>query len=474
MQRLCIARALLVVVCGLLAPKSPAAAQQPVEQINAVLNEGTMLVSEQGMRCLTILWGADPGSVAAATPCDVNNTRQYLALTPNGEIRPVRIGGEMCLTAAGNQAELRRCDGGAAQRWTWGDDGLRTQDGRCLTVGAGDWQDRSAARLDGGYSPIVLELPACADARAQRWYRFAAVNWHEYTSFGGSAGELPAPLAPNMRAIVRAFDLSTVRHADRNALNFPPDVQIDLGGQHSAGTSYQAWGEPNAYMSVVVPVGWSANPVGSIGACLPRPRDLAFWWPGDGSFADKGPLGNSAVNHGVIFSDGKVGQAFWFRGDETRPHLELQGGYGGGPEMTVAAWVNLESAPQEDGMAAIVSSRQLAFAHLQMGSSGNSVVYTDGGDAMLPPVPAATQQWQHVAITARSGQVRLYVNGALQGESNVTFSRITNSAGLWAGIGYGARRLFRGAIDEILIVDRALGRREIRDLHAAASYGVCK
>lgn len=205
--------------------------------------------------------------------------------------------------------------------------------------------------------------------------------------------------------------------------------------------------------------------------CVAPPNGLRFWWSGDDWLGDGGPEGRSAVGHGASYTDGKVGRAFYF--PNPNAWLEGPGLFGDTPEITISAWVKPEAA--EGGFSAIVSSYQQAFAHLQLAEAGNIVLYTDNGVAWLPNVPRAPLgQWRHIALTATSQTIRLWVDGTIVGTSALSFSRVSGSPGIGIARGYEGGRPFVGAIDEVQIYYRALEADEVRALNAAGSFGVCK
>jgi len=177
---------------------------------------------------------------------------------------------------------------------------------------------------------------------------------------------------------------------------------------------------------------------------------------------------------------GKVGQAFSFDGVDD--FVQVPGMFGGGPELTIEAWIRIDGT--QPSFQSIVSSPAPGeFVHLQtaqsVGSSGNVAVYTDTNPALgmlLDPIPQTpTGAWRHVAISVRSGETRLYVQGSLLDSGGEVFSQILATSDLRIGgtLPLGGR-FFKGAIDEVTIYDRALTEAEIQDILAADAAGKCK
>lgn len=449
-----------------------AAAQAQLE----ALNVNTVLVSRSGVRCIDLeSLPVTEGGLVVARKCNFFDTQVY-TLTPASEIRmsagefrglifmsSVARYDNQCLDAReareNEPVQMRTCNGGQSQKFAWGDGRLVTNNGLCLTLNS--WFE----------NPSRLLMQPCNDSDRQVWYRTAAVNWHL-----GDVTPLPTQaLNPDAEALVTPFDLATVHSAETAAgWNYqPPHVTIDTRGGYDNAPSIDG-GTYGAYQIGRVAVGWSANPVVKPTACVPAPAGLAHWWPGDGDLRDISG-GRSGIAHNASYTDGKVGQAFRFPNAENGDgYVEAQGGFGNVPELTISAWVRTSESP--GSMMAVVSPTGWGLAHFQTGSAGeNIVVPTDAGYVILPPLPPyPTGEWRHVALTARSGDSRVYVDGQELGTSQMAFSRIDWAGDISIGRGWQGGRFFRGAIDEVQIFYRALSKREINDISNAGSYGVCK
>jgi hypothetical protein len=142
-------------------------------------------------------------------------------------------------------------------------------------------------------------------------------------------------------------------------------------------------------------------------------------------------------------------------------------GGAGWNQVTVEAWVNLASSGGD--FQAIVSSLGLNFVHLQVFSAGGNVVFGTGGDAVLPILtPAQTTGWHHVALTAKAGEQRLYLDGNLIGSAASPLGDVIAASPIRVGAGYVGGRFFDGWIDEVAIYRTALSEAQI-DAHIAAA-----
>jgi len=84
--------------------------------------------------------------------------------------------------------------------------------------------------------------------------------------------------------------------------------------------------------------------------------------------------------------------------------------------------------------------------------------------------------WHHVAVAYKNGIWQLYVDGVAQAQASGVY--ITQSTGSLAfgrkGEAIPSPGYFQGAIDEVMIFNRALSGSEIQAIYAVESNGVCK
>ncbi len=208
--------------------------------------------------------------------------------------------------------------------------------------------------------------------------------------------------------------------------------------------------------------------------CVPEPPDLIHWWPGDGNADDVVGGNDGALMNGATFTVGKVGQAFLFDGSDD--FVALPGTFGGGPEATIEAWVKSTGLTLD--FQAIVSSTESEFVHLQLHTEGNIGFYKSppgtSSFVNLPIIfPSPLIGYRHIAMSIKSGETRLFINGLKVGSSDTEFNFILSTSDLRIGSGFGGIRFFQGEIDEVGIFDRALTAAEIQAIHNAGSAGKC-
>ena len=166
--------------------------------------------------------------------------------------------------------------------------------------------------------------------------------------------------------------------------------------------------------------------------------------------------------------------------DGTDDYVQLASNYGGSTwtEATVTAWAYLTTST--GGFQAVVEPNNTTFAHMQYypTSAGNNVFYTnDGANPTLPVfLDATTGTWQFLAITAKSGDSRAYLNGVQYGSTvTTTYDYITqNSTPIKIGAGNAGGRFFNGQIDDVRIYNYALTPTQIKmvmNQGSAVRYG---
>jgi hypothetical protein len=158
--------------------------------------------------------------------------------------------------------------------------------------------------------------------------------------------------------------------------------------------------------------------------------------------------------------------------------VNVSGTFGGGPEITVEAWYKT-SGLTGDFQAIASSTVSGQFMHLQLNDSGNIVVYTNTGAISLTIVkPGPVGVWHHIALSAKSGSTRLYLDGRLIDVNTQAFSTINQTSNLRLGSGVvgsgSAGRFFKGQIDEVKIYNRALSQSEILSIYEGRSAGSCQ
>ncbi len=208
-------------------------------------------------------------------------------------------------------------------------------------------------------------------------------------------------------------------------------------------------------------------------ACIPPPKGLVTWFSGYGNGYDL-RANPSAFNQVPLnnLSPGLVGQALKFSGgNSVDAHLDL----GQTSELTVEAWVRT-SGTTADFQAVFSSTVAGEFLQLRLDGTRNNEVYTDTGTINLPIIAQTpTGVWRHLALSIKSGDTRLYVNGTLVGSSAHTFSTINplSTGKMLIGAGLSGGRFFLGDINDLKVYNRALSQSEIQSVINAGSNGLC-
>jgi len=177
---------------------------------------------------------------------------------------------------------------------------------------------------------------------------------------------------------------------------------------------------------------------------------------------DSSGNGNDGMIYGATWTEGISGGALSFDGVDD--YVEAFGSWGGRDwnEATIEAWVKTSSITGD--FQAIVSSTGCNFFHLQLHSGGNIAFWSDTGITYFPIISQSpTGVWRHIAISVKSGNSKLYVDGIEVGSVSMAFSNITKATELHIGNGHQNGRFFNGIIDEVRIYNRALTADEIRE-----------
>jgi len=233
--------------------------------------------------------------------------------------------------------------------------------------------------------------------------------------------------------------------------------------------------------------------LGSTNDCVTPPSGLVGWWQGEGSASDFTGMNNAALEGGVSFAPGEVGQAFNFTDTNQAVVVPASSSLdvGSGPGFTLEAWINPTDVTQDHPIFEWnnVGSWGVHF-HIAPGQPFNdspgpgelyaNVVDSYGGWHQLssPGGVVASNVFQHVALTydKASGVATIYCNGQIVGQQ--TFWSLTplTSYDLYIGrrpFTAGENESFAGQIDEAAVYNRALSSNEIAAIYEAGSAGKC-
>ncbi|MER0442749.1 LamG-like jellyroll fold domain-containing protein [Emticicia sp. W12TSBA100-4] len=139
-------------------------------------------------------------------------------------------------------------------------------------------------------------------------------------------------------------------------------------------------------------------------------------------------------------------------------------------QFTISAWINSTNLPSagvpQRAVVSLGNNRVLQYTYY--GSPATSLVFYNSGNTGNSPfinTANTANQWYHVAAVIEGGNVKLYVNGVLEGGR---LGNITNSA--FSGLNYigfrdGTSSYFDGKIDDVKIFKGVMYDAEVKKLY---------
>jgi len=223
-------------------------------------------------------------------------------------------------------------------------------------------------------------------------------------------------------------------------------------------------------------------------SCTPPASGIVAWWQAESNAVDNIGANNGSVAAGVSYATGKVGTAFSFNG-AANVVISNQPALNPANQLTIECWVYPGPRPAHSWTEDLVakdgecSNRQYI---LQLGDNPNN---TGAGDfraaiwltnGTVPIYDSATvvqtNTWYHVAMTYDGAFLKLYVNGALDGQLAGGGPLVTGTEPVRLGGGAPGicpNYFFSGLLDEPTIYNRALSSNEIAAIFLVGSAGKC-
>ena len=208
--------------------------------------------------------------------------------------------------------------------------------------------------------------------------------------------------------------------------------------------------------------------------CLGPGPGLVGWWPGDGSMVDVVGGNDGSAGFLMLYSVGKVGQAFDL--DGTGPITVPYDPILSPQSITIEAWLYPDAV---DGFRRIVNQSSY---DLFMGPDGliRCIVQTQaiqGLEIAAGNTLLSASTWSHVACTwdAATGVGRVYLDGAPIGSGvDLGYNNplVAGTGSLFLG-GWSGQNI-DGRLDEVSIYDRALTGPEIAAIYGADAAGKCR
>jgi Concanavalin A-like lectin/glucanases superfamily len=227
--------------------------------------------------------------------------------------------------------------------------------------------------------------------------------------------------------------------------------------------------------------------------CAPAPAGLVGWWTGNGTAADAIAGNDGQLAGDATFAPAIVGQGFKF--DGVGDAVEIPDSIALKPaHVSVEAWVRFDSldtpivsqfgAPGQQYILFKKNSRIFNFEAYAIRKQRDGAVdrlafsvsdVNGAGNLALSTTAIVVGPFYHVVGTYDGSSVKLYVNGALEGQASAAVT-----------IDYGTRPVFiatsgetvfdgklNGIVDEASIYNRALDSLDVAALYAAGGAGKC-
>lgn len=165
---------------------------------------------------------------------------------------------------------------------------------------------------------------------------------------------------------------------------------------------------------------------------------------------------------------------------ENHSWVTLPGVWGGVAEATVMCWANSYDEQRSvagrhfQALIESVNNPVQTFVHLQLFDAGNCTLYLDASanSILLTIPPDGENRWRHYAISATTGDTRIYVDGVQVGATDTTAFGVidaTTSGAMRLGNGRADARPLIGALSRASIGYARLTPAQIAALAGAAS-----
>ena len=232
----------------------------------------------------------------------------------------------------------------------------------------------------------------------------------------------------------------------------------------------------------------------AVGAgCLPPSSGLTGWWPGDGNANDIQGINHGSLQGGATATGtGLVQSAFSLNG--TNGYVQIPDAPDLRPaNLTIEGWVRFNSLDSPGsgapaGQTYIVFKQNTRTASFEgfnvfktrVSSRDYLVFGVSSASGTVAEVQSTTQvainTWYHFAGARGSNFIQIYVNGNLQGQTNVGFAQDYGSYPLYFGTSGQSSfdRKLNGSLDEVSLYNRALSSNEIAAIYNAGAAGKCK
>lgn len=228
-----------------------------------------------------------------------------------------------------------------------------------------------------------------------------------------------------------------------------------------------------------------------VAQCVAAPTGRVASYKGEGNAIDSQGTNHGTANGDVTYAAGKVGQGFKFDGQND--YVEIPDSSSLKPaNLTIETWVRFDSMTSTTTGGAPTGYQNLIFKkNSRLPGTGFEGGYSlvknpddrigvgfnspsTATDFASSTTVMQTGVWYHIAATHDGTNIKLYINGQLEGTGTATFPIDYGTTPLYLGSsqvpfsGY-----FNGVLDETSIYNRALTESEVQSIYNAGSAGIC-
>lgn len=222
-------------------------------------------------------------------------------------------------------------------------------------------------------------------------------------------------------------------------------------------------------------------------ACVPSPSGIQAWWPAEGNANDIVGTNNGILLGGLGFTNGEVGQGFWFTATNqgvllpASPSLDI----GRTEGFTMECWFNPSdlSSPHpiaewnngSYGIELLINAEGAGDIFVGNWTVSNGYKYFSLCDT--GPGVVTTNGLQHVALTSyeygATGLMALYYNGRLVAQAGLENNYYGTGYNFYLGYSPSEGMDFAGELDEVSEYNRVLSGTEIAAIYNAGVAGKC-
>ena len=168
--------------------------------------------------------------------------------------------------------------------------------------------------------------------------------------------------------------------------------------------------------------------------------------------------------------EGLDGNALYFNGENE--YIQVDPAALSGKGFTFAAWIKADQWTTWARIFDFGDQHTDVFFGVDGRTAGTLVLREESSAIQINAPLPRLKEWTHVATTFGNGKFAIYINGkiAAQGACPVTPSQVADTAsGLYIGRSNWSDPFFKGAMDEVVLADKVLSSKEIKELYTPLS-----